>query len=265
MAPAALGVPFACAREASLPPGWPQPARLDAPPLLPDAALGSGVGIGAFTRDDGIGLLRLPAGTDRDDYRLLGRDEPARWNVPPSGMAAVDGNLWLDAAPSPLTVVLERDFTLVVRGNFYALRPLHVAGPGRLCIVATVAAGTPFCDRNFDGRWSSGDELTTPAAQQFSGPLEGSGGAWFGLPGLRLDTLDLHCGVVVAGALHVAAERVRIDGPLVLGYGAVIASGARGELDATGARLPRVQRELVPGFLSTGRPRPSKLRPVAGP
>lgn len=258
----ALALAFAVAGDRPMPPGVPEPVRIAADDfprsLLPARVPGSARGAG-LELDAALALLRLATGTDADDFVLgRGRDH-CRLTGPADGMVVVDGNLWVDAAPTPLTVELERDTTLLVRGNIYLGRSIAVEGTGRLWLVALAEPGMPLRDLDHNGRWSPGDELLVPGP--FRGPMEGAGGVWLGLPGARCVALEVAAGLVVGGELHLAADAAHVSGTLLVRHG-VTAAAAGGHLRASGVRCPDVRREQVPGFPPAGPPRPGRLLPV---
>jgi hypothetical protein len=208
-------------------------------------------------RDPGIALTRLPAGTDRDDFVLgAGNLEPTA----DAGGAVhfVRGNLWVDCGPEPLRLSLPRDLTLVVAGNVYLGRSIAVAGPGRLTIAAQVADGVAFADVDGNGRWSTGDQLRSDDA--FSGPMEGAGAVYLGLPREGAEHLCFDVGLVVGGELHLAADRALVRGPVVLSFGGTVLPGRRGRLVVAGWSAPLHETGLLPGFAAVGSPRPGPLR-----
>ncbi len=208
-----------------------------------------------FARESGVALLAWETGTERDDFvfdpHALGRglDELG-------DLVVVPGNLWVEVGDRPLCLQLRRDLTVVVRGNVYIGRSLLVEGAGRLVIVAARSDGAvSFVDTDANGRWSATDRLLD--APKFEGPFEGTGGVYLGLPRAQ-GSLRVEAGLVVAGELHLRAGAV-VTGPVVLGHGVTptMTSGAR--LEARGEWAFRVQRERVPGFATSGRPRPGVL------
>lgn len=263
-APAALALPFAYAGDPPPPGLAPQAEPIDRALLprlaadLPDTAQAP-ASTGAITADDSIALLRLRSGTDRRDYQL-GRGDACELplRAPGSGVVAVDGNLWIDAGARPLRLRLDRDLTLVVRGNVYVGRSVLVRG-GRLLLVAVAEPGQQFRDLDGDCRWSSGDQLLAGSAP-YRGPQEGSGGVFLGFADVRPQRLQLDLGLVVQGELHLAAAEVQSCGPILLFHGCTRAPGTRGRLLVAAERLPLVDRELVPGFAVSGPPRPGLLR-----
>ena len=266
-APELLGVPVASASSA-MPPDLLAEARLvrrDQLPLLRadvfDIA-GSAAMTDAICRDDGIALLRLPTGTDRPDF-VLGRGRSEQEvRVPASGVVLVDGNLWLDDGNRPLVLALPRDLTLLVRGNVYLGRSLHVHGGGRLVVVALAVPGQCYRDVDGSGRWSVGDELIGAGGPDYRGPQEGTGRVVLGVGAVVPDAMFLEIGVMAQADLGLGVQRVRLDGPVLLCHGCSRRPGVRGELTVTGEGLPDVARELVPGFAVHGAPRPGLLRRV---
>jgi hypothetical protein len=244
-----------------LPADWPPPAvvgRDDLPRLAVAAAPATpGPAAALLQRDPGIALTRLPAGTDRDDFVLgAGTLEPSADAA--GAVQFVRGNLWVDRAPEPLRLSLPRDLTLVVAGNAYLGRSIKVAGPGRLTIATQVADGVAFADVDGNGRWSTGDQLRSDDA--FSGPMEGAGAVYLGLPRDGAEHLCLDVGLVVGGVLHLAAERALVRGPVVLSFGGTVLPGRRGKLVVAGWSAPLHEPGLLPGFAAVGSPRPGPLR-----
>lgn len=243
--PESFGHPLVAAEDLGpIPTGWPKPWRVSRAELPQPAVAGrSDVQLAArhpmLARDGGIALLRLLAGTDAEDY-VLGRaaagSEPQAWRR--GGVVTVDGNLWVDRGGPPLELDLEEDLTIVVNGNLYLGRSLLLSGPGRLTLVTL--AGT----------------RAAPS------PIEGTGEVFVGLPGAGL-LAELQCDatIVVGSSLYVSAHRIVLRGSLVLGSGATIAEGCRGELDCSGWSAPDLGRSALPGFASTGTPRAGRLRP----
>lgn len=253
-APAAFGLPFAMASTRPVPTGILEPVRLGTAALpVPqiDKRPWSPAQNQAFTRDRALALLRLPTGTDRDDFVLGQGTEQLQLLAPRDGLLLFEGNLWLDAG-DPLTVELSQDLTVVVRGNLYVGRSLRVQGPGRLLFLVQAAPGLPFADRDGNGRWSPGDELLADTA--FTGPMEGAGSVWLGLPGLTTDALVFDAGIEACGELHLQTTTA-VSGPLLLHHGITVLRRAAG-LRATGERLPDVARCRIPGFKPEGLPRP---------
>lgn len=256
--PAVFGLDFVTVAGApELPPHWPHPAvvqRSDLPRLEPQKLERGRDQAGALLRrDPGVALLRLPAGTDREDYVFAANCvRPVHCSV-----LSVPGNLWLDAGPVPLQFVLDEDLTIAVAGNAYLGRSVRVVGPGRLTIVTVVDEGVAFADRDGNGRWSPGDVVRGPS---FAGPIEGAGTVWLGLPREQGTKLDLELGLVVGGELMCAAEATRVGGTLVLAEGATVLPGRRGDLKVVGRHDPRGERALLPGFAAVGDPRPGCLK-----
>ncbi|MGB3969361.1 MAG: hypothetical protein WBO45_21685, partial [Planctomycetota bacterium] len=210
-----------------------------------------------FRRDPGIALRQFAAGTDADDYVLLDRAEQASSPSLPE-LLVVPGNLWLEPGPDALELALPDDLVVVVTGNLYVQRPLHVQGRGRLLLVVTPAAGaTSFSDADFNGRWSNGEVVH--GAARFVGPIEGAGSCYLGIgqasPG---SPIACHAGLAIAGPLHLAG-RGRVEGPLML-LRETVRARPGDELTATGAWGFATERERVPGFATSGVPRPGRLR-----
>ncbi|MDO8349491.1 MAG: hypothetical protein Q7T30_04620 [Planctomycetota bacterium] len=242
--PAALGVPATTGVSLAI-----DPERL--------AGAFSAAELPAFRRDAGIALLHLDTGTDRDDFVLDGQH--ARFGIA-TDLVAVPGHLWIEPGDEPLRLWLERDLTIVVHGNLYVGRSLAIEGTGRLVFATMIdATSRPFADRDGNGRWSAGDETR---AGPFEGACEGGGNAYLGLPRRRA-AISIASGLVVAGELHLAGP-ASVDGPVVLGHAITKIGGPGAELVATGARLFRPERELVPGFVPHGPGRPGLLRHAPG-
>ncbi|MBX3462056.1 MAG: hypothetical protein KF830_02715 [Planctomycetes bacterium] len=208
----------------------------------------------AFRQDGGVALLTWESGTDRPDFVF----EPRRAADldAAGGLVVVCGNLWVEVGSRPLRLALQRDLVVVVRGNLYLGRSIQVDGPGRLVLVASRSRGEPvFADRDGNGRWSPGDVLR--GADAFTGPSEGAGNVYLGLPE---STAAIRCdaGLVVGGEAHVAAP-TRVGGPLVLAHGVTQLKPGGLPLQAAGDWVFAVERERVPGFVTTGRPRPGLL------
>jgi hypothetical protein len=264
-APAAFGLPFAVFGDRGMPPGVPEPFRLP-PEELPQPTPSAGIAAAEqnatrIVRDGTIALLRLSTGTDRDDYCLGPRSAlSVRMDTRRAQVLTVDGNLWVDAGNSPLTVELDQDLTLLVRGNVYLGRSVLVAGRGRLWIAALPGPGLPYRDLDGNGRWSKGDELLDPGS--FSGPLEGGGAIWFGLPGTQMEEMVQDAGIFAGGEVHLRARRVLVRGALVVRHG-VTDLARNAELVCNGETLIDVRRDRVPGFAPVGAARPGRLVPIA--
>lgn len=212
----------------------------------------------AFRRDPGIALLHWDAGTEADDFVLDGARLEAL-DQDRDGLAVVPGHLWIGEAAEPLQLALDRDLVVVVQGNLYIGRSITVTGSGRL-LFATVPGpdAMPFADLDGNGRWSAGDQVRV--GQVFRGIAEGGGNVYLGFARCR-SPLRLLVGVVAGGEVHVAGD-VTVEGPLVVPFGLSAIGPRPGKLRATGQRLYRVGRELVPGFRPQGEPRIALLRPV---
>lgn len=223
-------------------------------PMPPVGPLAMASPPGEFVRDAGIALRYLTAGTDRADFRL-DIDAPVA-PLSAAGVVAVPGNLWIDAGPEPLHVELERDLTIVAYGNIYVGRSVAVTGPGRLMLAAVTPPGErTFVDRDGNGRWSAGDEAMGAAG---TGPIEGGGAIWLGLPGEASASLALSVGLFATGPVHLLVDRTSVMGCLLAGAGVHGLGGVRG-LAARASRWIDVEREGVPGFLPVGCPRPGRL------
>ncbi len=249
----AAAAAFGCQRSLGLADG-PEPWRM---PELDPGALAHAQRAersAVFVRDNGIALLHLPVGTDRDDFTLgsgCGRVSFAGLDE----LIVVPGHLWVEPANSPLLLQVDRDTVVVVQGNAYVGRPLQVQGAGRLVLVTTVVEGAcAFADLDGDGRWSVGDRLR--GAAEFHGPVEGCGNARLGGAAGSAD-FEVGAALVVAGELMLDRP-VAIRGPLVVAHG-VTATRPAGELLATSAWTFRTDRERVPGFNVAGPARPGRL------
>jgi hypothetical protein len=214
-----------------------------------------------LTEDPSIGVLRLPAGTDRPDF-VFGR-HGLRVETPPvptGGVMVVHGNLWVDQGPYPLVLNLASPLTIVVEGNIYLGRTVAVRGSGHLTLVARRGPTATFRDRDGDGAWSSGDTVLGIGERAYSGPVEGAGMVYLGLPGVRqrpVENFDLVASVLAEGELYVRARSAAVHGALCGGFGISRFDGAR--LSLTGSRLPSIQRAALPGFLRAGPLRPGVL------
>lgn len=208
-----------------------------------------------FRRDSGIALLNLDAGTDRDDFVWAGGGGSP--NVP-GDLLVVPGNLWIEGGGAAFEVTLGRDLVIVVCGNLYLGRSVRVRG-GRLVFATALEAGaTAFADADGNGRWSAGEPLRSGG--EFRGPVEGGGACYVGFGRTALP-VQLDAGLVLAGELHAAAD-CQLRGPVVLPFGLTSLGGPRTVL-ALGGFAFEVERERVPGFLTSGGPRPGLLRAVA--
>lgn len=232
------------------------------PPALDRNALAAAIRadlVSALRRDRSIALLHWDVGTEGDDFVFAGGGRRA---IEVAGdLIVVPGHLWLEPGPEPFELTLRSDLVVVVQGNLYLGRSLRVVGGGRLLMATDLPAGAAsFADRDGNGRWSEGDVLH--AGGRFRGPVEGGGNVYLGLR-CGSPSIDCGAGLFVAGELHVAAD-AKVAGPVVLSYGATrLGAGAR--LHAAGEWRFRPDRERVPGFTTTGPPRPSVLRSVAQP
>jgi hypothetical protein len=263
--PPAFGVPYAVrAASCSLPSGWPEPLVLgdhEWPRLQIDAAAAPGPEFGCC-RDRGIALMHLPAGTDLEDFVLGAGASNSVLLQPPNGCIAIPGHLWIAPGDTPLVVELRGDVTIAVTGNLYLGRTLRVVGVGCLTIATRTEGGVAFADVDGNGRWSAGDRLCS--ATEFSGPQEGVGNAYLGLPRGGPGELQLDAGLLIDGHLHVGVDRAVVHGPLLLAAGASAMPGRAARLETAGRRLPPLQRSVLPGFMAVGAPRPSLVR-VAAP
>ena len=213
---------------------------------------------------DSIGLLRLPAGTDRRDF-CTEEVEPDVWRprVPSSGVIVVEGNLWFERSDRPLSIELESSLTLVVNGNIYIGRSIVVTrGKGRLILVANNSGLPGFRDVDGSGGWSAGDKAIsvdrTEADDSYIGPVEGVGSIYLGLPGGRpAQDLEVFASLVSGGEVYVSSVAASVHGAMVVGQG--ITWFGDSELRLPGDRLPNTQREKVPGFNRSGHMRPGLL------
>lgn len=236
-------------------------AAADLPRLDPVqlAAAARGEQLPSFRLDQGIALLAWESGTDKPDYVL----DPERIGDldQASSLIVLPGNLWVEVGEQPLRVRLQRDHVVVVRGNLYIGRSILVDGPGRLVLVTQRGQGErSFADLDANGRWSRGDVLCGPG--EFTGPFEGAGSTYLGLPGSS-GALACDVSFVVDGELHVGVV-ARVSGPLVLAHG-VKATAVGARLEACRRWAFHVDREHVPGFVTDGVPRPGMLVRAAAP
>lgn len=214
----------------------------------------------AFRLDQGIALLSWESGTEKPDYVF----EPARMADldGASGLVVLPGNLWIEVGEKPLRFRLERDLVVVVEGNLYVGRSIAVDGPGRLVLVTRRGAGeTSFADLDGNGRWSRGDQIR--GAGDFTGPGEGAGNVYLGLPGAS-GSIACDLSLVVGGELHLGVA-ARIVGPLVLSHGATPTAAVGARLEAHRGWAFHVDRERVPGFATDGPPRPGALVRAVAP
>ena len=238
-----------------------QPLWPDAAPRLDPEALARAAAAPATStlqRDAGIALLRWRAGTDSDDF-VLSVSRGVADLTAAGELLVVPGHLWLVAGDAPLVVALAHDLVVVVQGNLYLHRSLEVRGPGRLVLVAACPAGAVrFADEDGNGRWSEADRLL--GASVFTGPIEGAGSVYCGsVDGLA--SITMAASLVVSGQLHLSAG-LRVDGPLIVEHG-VTRLRATAQLVAAGEWRFEPERERVAGFVTSGLPRPSFLRPCA--
>lgn len=113
-----FGRALVAADDIELPAGWPAALRVARAelPRLRGAVPTSTVGAPReqlLTRDRGLALLRLPAGTDAEDF-VLGRLPVAERGRSAGGLIRVDGNLWIDRGDAPLELDLGGDLTIAV-------------------------------------------------------------------------------------------------------------------------------------------------------
>lgn len=251
-----------------LPPSWPVAQRVG-PEDLPAHDLSDAVVVREsllslqLEHDPGIALLQLLAGTDSRDFVMgSGLGSSASIVVRSSRVIVVEGNLWIERGAWPLRFDLQQSLTLFVRGNLYVGRSIETYGPGRLTIATLSRPGASFCDLDGDGRWSANDRANAPSG--FAGPIEGVGNVYLGMPRHRARRLVVDAGLVVAGELHLAANEAAVHGPLVLRHGGTVLPGSAGTLRAELTDVAALARSSVPGFATTGGPRPGPLRAAAG-
>lgn len=260
-APAELGRAFTGAAGLApfLPPGTPctGPASVELDPeALAEAWSASRAT--AFSRDVGIGLLHFAAGTDLDDF-------VADPNVPRLGLprdadlVVVPGHLWIQSGEAPWRLWLDHDLTVVVQGNLYVGRSIEVDGPGRLVLVTVPSPrAVAFADADGDGRWSPGESVCGGGA--FTGAIEGAGSVYLG-PGRSDLVPSLGASLVVAGELHLRGT-TRIEGVVALAHGITPLGAGQKRLVPIGSRGFVTARERVPGFRTSGAPRPGLLHPL---
>jgi hypothetical protein len=232
-------------------------------PLAEDLAAARCVNVvRGFHRDHEIALQYLTAGTDRPDFVWRSAARASRSSLC-SAILVVPGNLWIEAGSQPLELTLQADVVLVIRGNLHLLRSLRIRGPGRLLLVCDAGdAAVVFSDQDGSGGWSSGDRLRSGDA--FSGPVEGCGSAYLGLPGVAAN-IDCDAGILVGGELHLAGI-ADVHGPLLLRHGVTklanpAAPGQQILLRPPGQEqwIYRLGRDRIPGFAVSGPPRPGRL------
>jgi len=233
----------------------------DALPQLDRAALAAAPraeGASGFRLDPALALLHWQGGTEAPDF-VFDRFGTEGWTPPKGGLVVVPGHLWFAPSVSAYEWHLEQDLVVVVEGNLYVGASARISGPGRLVLVTTVPTGAqPFVDRDGNGRWSAGEPSF---GRDFAGVIEGGGNVYLGLPSQHR-ALEVGASIVVGGELHLTADAA-VDGALVLSRGLTeLVAGAR--LRLRGEALFNVQRERVPGFCTTGAPRPGLLALVGG-
>lgn len=193
-----------------------------------------------FARDDSIALLRARSGTDQVDFVLVPDDDGVvRPRFPAEGLLILEGNLWIDRGRGALQIEIERDATLVVRGNVYLGRSLAVVGGGHLVVAAQHEPGHA---------WS-----------------EGSGRVFVGLPEDEFApecVVRVDASLVIGDECFVSVRRAQIAGAVVVG-GDLRAASADSRLVPAGSRLPDA-RASQPGIGSVGRPCPGRLELVEG-
>jgi len=221
-----------------------------------------------FRRDAEIALRHLPNGSDRPDF-VWRANVLRRTRHPKGGLLIVQGNLWLDGE-STRVLDISQDLTVLVTGNIYVLRSLHVRGHGRLLLATdTSEQKVVFADVDGSGGWSRGDSLHHGTA--FGGPIEGAGNVYLGLPG-GTPALECDAGILAGGELHIAT-RAEVRGPLLLRFGCTMLGdnahlGAPLAQSASSPQTPgrrrgqwvfAAGRDAVPGFEVSGPPRPGRL------
>lgn len=233
-------------------------ARSTDVPALSSAALAAAAAVEqapVIRRDGGVALMQLESGTDLRDF-VLDDGELGGGGVA-NGVVEVPGHLWIEPGRRPLVLRCRRDVTVVVRGNLYVGRSVELVGPGRVVFVTLGSeSARPFADLDGNGRRSDGE------GDGGGGAVEGGGNVYFGLAESPR-RLELAAGVVAGGRVHLLRE-VRVDGPFVAADEPVVIDPAARVL-ATGRRLFRPGRELVPGFAAAGPPRPGLLTAAPGP
>lgn len=207
--------------------------------------------------DTEVAFLHLPGGTDRSDFTLGGGCEQIA--VPPATQVVeVRGNLWVLPAAQPLWFVLRAPLTIIVHGNLYLGRSIEVVGRGPLTLVAH-RTGPTFRDLDGDGACANGETILggsgTPA-------IEGDGSVYLGIPRQTArPPVGIAAHIVAGGEIHVLTS-ARVHGALVGAHG-LTACNARAELHLTGRCLRDVTRTRVPGFATSGSPRPGLLERAA--
>lgn len=231
------------------------------PPLSDEAlaapALASGCSY--VVRDDSIGLLRSTTGTDLVDWSLRPeQDGVVRPHNAEPTVARIDGHLWIDRDARPLVVELTHALTLVVEGNLYLGRSLLVHGPGRLTLVTHSRPGLRFHDLDGNGRHSDPDEVLAGLAE--ATPIEGSGTIYLGLP----DHGDANARIACEATLWAHFDAIAVEShfvaraPVLAGLRHLLC-GDRASLQTEPARPVATEREWIPGFRTTGGPRPGQL------
>ncbi len=230
-------------------------------PQLDDVALKAAPRAGeatGFRLDPALALLQWQGGTEAPDF-VFDRFGTGDYKPPAGGVVVVPGHLWFAPSVRAYDWHLDQDLVVVVEGNLYVGASATISGPGRLVFVTRAPAGArSFVDRDGNGRWSVGEPAL---GGDFAGVIEGGGNVYLGLPGQRR-AVEVGAAIVVGGELHLAADAA-VDGSVVLCHGLTELVPAS-RLELRGNALFNVQREPVPGFRTTGAPRPGLLRRVEG-
>ncbi|MCA8941681.1 MAG: hypothetical protein KDB80_03905 [Planctomycetes bacterium] len=194
-----------------------------------------------FARDDSIALLRIRSGTDQIDYVLVpDEDGVVRPRFPTEGLLVLDGNLWVDRGRGAVRIEIDRNATLVVRGNVYVGRSVSVVGGGHLVVAA---------ERDPRNGWS-----------------EGSGCVFVGLPEDDLVSgrvVRIEASLVSSSDCLVSAGQAQVAGAFVVG-GDLRARGEGCRLGSDGSLLLD-SRASQPGIEVVGGPLPGRLERIKTP